>query len=146
MGDEQGESSVATPGPVVIFLDENHCRNRHVIDAIETSGLRCEKHLDHFPAGTVDVDWLPEVGKREWCLLTTDARIRSNHLEREAVRQYRIRMFYFPKNNLSGKEMGAALTKALPAMVALALSQPAPFIASIGKRGEVNLRNNFEVQ
>ena len=145
MGDEQGQGGIAAPREIIIFLDENHCRNRHVIDAIEGSGIRCEKHLDHFPAGTPDIDWLPELGRLGWCLLTTDARIRSNHLEREAVRENGVRMFYFHKNNLSGKEMGNAVLKALPAMVSLALSQPPPFIASIGKNGDVNLRNTFEV-
>ena len=116
-----------------------------MIDAIECSGIRCEKHLDHFAAGTEDVDWLPEVGRRGWCLLTTDARIRSNYLERESVRDNGVRMFYFPKNNLSGKEMGAAILKALPAITALFLSQTPPFIASISKNGDVTLRNTFEV-
>ncbi len=146
MGDEQGQGGIAAPNEVIIFLDENHCRNRYVIDAIEAYGIRCEKHLDHFAAGTADVDWLPEVGRRGWCLLTTDARIRTNQLERESVRLHCVRMFYFPKNNLSGKEMGIAISKALSSMLSLALSQPAPFMASIGKNGDVNLRNTFEVQ
>lgn len=145
MGDEQGQGGVAAPIEVVIFLDENHCRNRYVIDAVEGSGIRCEKHLDHFAAGTEDVDWLPEVGRRNWCLMTTDARIRSNHLERESVRQNGVRMFYFPKNNLSGREMGTAILTALPAIVSLVMTQPAPFIASVSKNGEVKLRNTFEV-
>jgi hypothetical protein len=145
MGDEQGQSGLTMPGPAVLFLDENHCRNRHVIDAIEGAGVRCEKHLDHFPSGMEDVVWLPEVGRLGWCLLTTDARIRSNYLEREAVRKNGVRMFYFPRNNLSGAEMGLAIVKAMPKILTLAASQPAPFIASISRNGDVTLRNTFEV-
>ena len=74
MGDEQGQSGVAKP---VIFLDENHCRNPHMIRAVEEHGLLCEKHLDHFARGTEDTSWLPVVGQRGWVLVTTDARIRT---------------------------------------------------------------------
>jgi hypothetical protein len=143
MGDEQGQGSLTPQIPFVIFLDENHCRNPHLIDAIEAAGIACEKHLDHFRRGTEDIVWLPKVGERQWCLLTTDARIRSNFLEREAVRQNGVRMFYFSRNNLSGAEMGRAIAKALPAMAALVRSQPAPFTASINKSGVVTLRDTF---
>ena len=129
----------------VIFLDENHCRNRAVIEAIEQAGIECQKLLDHFAAGTEDLSWLPEVGRHGWCLLTTDARIRSNTLEKEAVRIHSIRMFYFSRNNLGGAEMGAALRKAIPAMRRLALEQAAPFYASISRNGEVSLRSSFHL-
>jgi hypothetical protein len=85
MGAEQGQGSLVAASPLVLFLDENHCRNRHVISAIEHHGIRWESHLDHFAPGTEDTEWLPELGRRGWALLTTDARIRSNFLEREAV-------------------------------------------------------------
>jgi len=145
MGDEQGQGGLDERDSPVIFLDENHCRNRYVIDAIEAAGVRCERHLDHFPAGTEDVIWLPEVGRRGWCLLTTDARIRSNYLEREAVRLNGVRMFYFSRNNLGGQAMGAVIAKAMGDIVRLATSQPAPFTASIGKNGDVTIRNKFEL-
>lgn len=56
MGVEQGPGGVT---PLVLFLDENHCRNRHMIEAIEAFGAVCEKHLDYFAAGTVDTQRLP---------------------------------------------------------------------------------------
>ena len=140
MGDEQGQSGVNT---LVLFLDENHCRNPHLIRAIEDLGLACEKHLDHFAPGVADVEWLPVIAQRGWSLLTTDARIRSNLLEREAVRSNHMRMFYFSRNNLAGAEMGLALRKALPEMERLVSAQSPPFTASINKRGEVTLRDTF---
>ena len=141
MGDEQRQGGVTK---LVLFLDENHCRNPHMIEAIEEYGIVCEKHLDHFQAGTEDTEWLPVIGQRKWCLLTTDARIRRNALEKEAVRASCVRMFYFSRNQLSGKEMGAALRRALPRMEKLAQSQPPPFTASINKSGEVTLRDTFD--
>lgn len=135
---EHPQGSLSLP---VLFLDENHCRNAHLIAAILDAGLRCEALLDHFPRGTSDTDWLPFVGERGWCLLTTDASIRRNFLEREAVRTNAVRMFYFSRNDMAGKVMGEALVKALPAMLRLARDQPPPFFARISKSGEVTLSN-----
>lgn len=139
MGDEQ--SSI---DKFVLFLDENHCRNRHLIEAIEEFGITCEKHLDHFEPGVPDVEWLPVIAGRGWSLLTTDARIKTNFLEREAVRVNKVRMFYFSRNNLAGLEMGQALRKALPRMARIVDEQAPPFTASISRRGEVVLRNTFQ--
>jgi hypothetical protein len=140
MGDEQGQSGVAG---LVFFLDENHCRNRHIIEAIEERGIVCEKHLDHFDPGSEDTVWLPAIAKRGWSLITTDARIRKNFLEREAVRINGVRMFYFSRNQLAGVEMGQALRKALPRMERLVRDQVPPFTASISRSGEVVLRDTF---
>ena len=143
MGVEQGQGSVGAASPLVLFLAEHHCRNRHVQTAIERHGIRWESHLDHFLPGTNDTEWLPEVGRRGWTLLTTDARIRSNFLEREAIRTNLVRMFYFSRNNLAGAEMGLALFRAISAIVKLVQVQPAPFTASISRSGEVKLRDSF---
>ena len=140
MGDEQGQSGINRP---VFFLDENHCRNPHIIQAIEESGFVCEKHLDHFPHGSEDIEWLPIIAQRGWSLITTDARIRTNFIEKEAVRTNGVRMFYFSRNNLAGSDMGAALRRALPQMQRLVETESPPFTASINKNGEVILRDRF---
>jgi PIN like domain len=140
MGDEQGQSGIAE---LILFLDENHCRNPHIIQALEECGIACEKHLDHFAAGIEDTEWLPIIAQHGWSLLTTDARIRTNLLEKEAVRSNGIRMFYFSRKNLAGREMGVALRRALPQMQRLVNSQPSPFTASINKNGDVTLRDTF---
>ncbi len=125
---------------LVIFLDENHCRNPHLRRVLTEAGVQFESHLDHFSPGTEDTAWLPEVGRRGWCLLTTDKRIRRRPLEREAVRTNLVRMFYFSTNTVSGAEMGAALKRALPKMRSLFESIPPPFTASINKSGDVELK------
>ncbi len=140
MGSSASKGSVA---PFVVFLDENHCRNPHLLAALHDAGVACERHLDHFPAGAEDVVWLPEIGRRGWALLTTDKRIRSHALERESVRENSVRMFYFSTNNVSGAEMGAALRRALHDMRTLFETVAAPFAASINKNGDVKLRDNF---
>lgn len=99
MGDEQRQGGLAG---LVLFLDENHCRNSHMIDAIEDRGIRCEKHLDHFRRGLEDIEWLPVIARRGWCVITTDARMRTNLIEKEAVRVNGVRLFYFSRNDIQG--------------------------------------------
>jgi hypothetical protein len=141
MGKPADESSVAIP--FVLFLDENHCGNLFLRAALADAEIPFESHLDHFRPGTEDTEWLPEIGKREWCLLTTDKRIRKRPLEREAVRENGVRMFYFASNQASGQQMGETLRRAIPEMQRLAANQPPPFTASISKSGEVKLRDSF---
>ncbi len=132
----------------VIFLDENHCRNPHLIGALEGAGVAYERHLDHFAVGAEDVLWLPEIARRNWILLTSDARIRRksrvNYLELEAVRANSLRMFYFSRNDSPGVKMGESLLRAIPRMRKLCETQLPPFTASINKSGEVTLRDTFD--
>lgn len=131
----------------VVFLDENHCRNPHIIRALTEAGVRFESHLDHFPPAAEDVLWIPVIARNNWVLLTTDARIRRksrvNELERRAVQSNSLRMFYFSRNDSPGRQMGETLGRALPKMRRLCETQPPPFTASINKAGEVTLRDLF---
>ena len=110
---------------------------------MDAAGIGYESYLDHFAPGVPDADWLPSLGARGWCLLKTDKRIRRRPLEREAVAENSICMFYFANNDASGAEMGRTLSKALPRMLALYRTQALPFIASINKAGEVRARETF---
>jgi hypothetical protein len=125
---------------LVLFLDENHCRNRRLIAVLEAASVQYVSHLDRFAPGTPDTEWLPEIARAGWCLLTSDVRIRYNQLERKAVQDHKIRMFCFSRNNLSGLDMAYALEKALPQMRYLSQEEPAPFIAAITRAGEVSVR------
>ena len=97
-----------------MFLDENHCGNVHLQSALNASGIRFEKHTDHFLRGAEDTEWIPVVASRNWVVLTTDARIRYNSLERQAVKNNNLRMLYFTRNDIAGAEMGQALARAIP--------------------------------
>jgi hypothetical protein len=141
MGDAEGQGSVEQP---VIFLDENHCGNTHLHAALDAAGIPYEKHLDHFPRGAEDTEWIPVIAKQSWVLLTSDARIRYNSLERNAVKSNKLRMFYFTRNDIAGVEMGAALSKAIPKLILLCRNQNPPFAASISRSGDVNVRGTFE--
>ena len=107
--------------------------------------MRAEPLLNHLTPGTPDTEWLPFLGERGWALLTTDAKIRFNLVERAAVREHRIRMFYFARNDIAGREMGEALRVALPEINRLWASQAPPFAASVTRVGNVTLRDLFPI-
>ena len=139
MGDVEGQGSLIT-----VFLDENHCSNPHLHAALEADGVSYEKHLDYFQRGAEDTVWIPEIAQKGWVLLTTDARIRYNRLERNAVKENNLRMFYFTRNDMGGPEMGVALAKALPKMKQICQTTSPPFAASITRGGDVTLRDLFK--
>lgn len=103
-------------------------------------GVKHERHLDHFPRGTPDQEWLPKVGQKKWALLTADKRIRYNILEKKALAECGVKEFVFASGNLSGEEMAAALEKALAKMVRMASRMEPPFVAAVTRLGEVHLR------
>ncbi len=134
---------MSPPDSLVIFLDENHCNNKRILSVLAASGIRVERHLDHFARGTPDEVWLPLIGTNGWALLTTDKRIRYRTNEKAAVIKHKVRMFYFSKNDLSGEQMAAALEKALPEIERICVKQQPPFFAAITKIGEVYLREKL---
>ncbi|MCC5637349.1 hypothetical protein LC593_16065 [Nostoc sp. CHAB 5844] len=56
------------------FIDRCLCCGI-IISTLKGAGLTIEVHHDHFDDNAQDVVWLPEVGKREWVVLTKDSNI-----------------------------------------------------------------------
>ncbi len=73
---------------MVLFVDRN--LGKAFPRILEEAGLAVELHDDHFPPTTLDEDWLPEVGKRGWVVVTRDQRIRYKPNELEAVQAHRL--------------------------------------------------------
>src|SRR5690348_7928618 len=132
--------SPSPPEEFVLYLDENLCNSRAILDTLTKLGVRFERHLAHFSRGTPDETWLPMVGPKGWILLTADKRIRYNFLEKRALQQHAVREFVFASGNMSGEDMGAALELGVPKMRRLARKLKPPFVAAITRIGEVHLR------
>jgi hypothetical protein len=63
-----------TSPPITFFIDR--CLgSKKVADALRNAGLTVEIHDAHFAPDALDVDWLPQVGARQWVVLTKDANI-----------------------------------------------------------------------
>jgi len=122
-------------GGLVFFIDRSLGR-KYVAEALRTAGATVEVHDDHFPQTTPDVDWLAEVGRRGWVVLSKDERIRRNRIEREVLEAAHVRAFFLTQQDITGQEMANLFRDALPGMTNRAISQPAPFIFTIPRSGK----------
>jgi PIN like domain len=104
---------------------------------LNAEGLRVELHDSHFRQGTPDADWLPVVGERGWIVLTKDTRIRYRPAEKQALLGAGVRAFAFTSGSLSGAQMGDAIVKALPKILALLASHQRAFVARITAASDV---------
>jgi hypothetical protein len=66
------------------------------------SGCPTEIFKKHFPIDSEDVDWLPEVGKRGWVLITKDQKIEKRPREKAALLNGKVRAFIILHGNLAG--------------------------------------------
>lgn len=131
-------SATSSPPPEpVFFSDEN--LGRHVFPGrLREAGVTLEVHNDHFPQGTPDTDWLPEIGRRGWILLTIDARLRYNRLEQRAILKHGVAAFVFT-GGATHADKATAFLKARRRVERLLSRQAPPFIAKIHNSGRVEL-------
>jgi len=101
--------------------------------------VKVEIHDQHFPQNALDEDWLTEVGRRGWIVLTKDDRIRYRPAELEAYRRNKVRVFIFGSGEMKAQEMADAFVRALPKISRLVRNKPAPFFARISRIGLVTL-------
>jgi predicted nuclease of predicted toxin-antitoxin system len=132
-----------TPPPITFFIDR--CLgSKRVVAALREAGLTVEIHEDHFAPDTLDVEWLPQVGEREWVVLTKDANISRRTLEKMAVARAGIRLFILASQNLASSEMIDILVQTIEPMKNLVHNHPAPFIAKIYRNHQVTMWRSCE--
>lgn len=97
---------------------------------LRTAGILVEAHADHFAPDAPDDQWLPDVARRGWVVLTHDQRIRYKSNERDAVMANGMAMFV-----LIGAIPHALLARGFVAthgrVVAFLARHASPFIAKI---------------
>lgn len=123
----------------ILYLDENLDNCRPIIDVLVASGVQFRRHRDFHLRGTLDETWLPFVAERAWVVLTKDKRNRYNEIERDAMRRYRVREFYFGSGNFTGAEMAQALEKAIPEMKKISRICNPPVVGSVTRSGVVTI-------
>lgn len=123
----------------IIFFIDRCLECNSVIEAFRNAGITIEVHKDHFPNDAQDVDWLPEVGRRGWVILTKDSKISKNPIERNAVARTGIKMFTLNSANLSGEKMITIFLNAIVKIQNFAFSHPARFIAKVTSQGKIEM-------
>lgn len=126
------------PEPWVFFLDRS-LGGRIVSETLRAQGEAVEAHDRHFVQDAADVEWLGEVGRKGWVVLSKDDRIRLNEVERSALVEAGVAAFFLNRGDLTGPQMASVFVKALPAMKRALRRFPVPFIARISAHGEVSV-------
>ncbi|HSQ67020.1 MAG TPA: hypothetical protein VLM85_27570 [Polyangiaceae bacterium] len=85
-----------------------------VVQALREAKETVVVHDDEFGLDTADTAWLGVAGRRRWVVLTKDARIRTNALEREALLSAGVAAFMLGRGDVTGSAMAAAFVAALP--------------------------------
>ena len=132
-------SSSTRPDPLPpLFIDRSLGRLT-IAAALRAQGAEVHTHDAHFPADARDEDWLAEVGRRGWAVVTKDARIRYRQTELAALLAGGVRAFVLTRGDLSGPEMAAILVRALPRIARFSTRYEPPFVARVSVSGKVQL-------
>ncbi len=107
--------------------------------AIHGQGITVEVHDDHFPQDALDKDWLPEVGKKGWLVLTADENIGRRQIELFAVNDYSVKLFVFVPSKMNARGRNAIIVDSLLSIVKVAEKNQAPFIAKIYRDSRIEI-------
>ncbi len=128
--------SHSLPERVVFFVDRS--LGKHiVVDALRAAGAAVEAHDDHFEQDTPDVEWVDEVGRRGWVVLSKDARIRTRAIELESLKEARVHAFFLTRQDLVGEEMAVLFVSRLPKIRKLIARHTAPAVFTISRHGQI---------
>lgn len=124
--------------PFTFFIDRS-LGSGIVSSALRDLGESVVVHDDHFDHDTTDVTWLSEAGKRRWVVLTKDARIRTNALERAQLLSANVAAFMLGRGDLRGSDMARAFANALPRMKTALRRWDLAMIAVVAAHGGVTV-------
>jgi predicted nuclease of predicted toxin-antitoxin system len=126
------------PERPTFFIDRS-LGDRVVAEGLRARGLTVHVHKDHFAPDAKDEDWLREVGRRRWVVLTKDKMLRYRETEIAALLAAKVRAFVLTSGNLRADEMANVFVKALPGMQRLLRKVKGPFVARVTRGGKTDL-------
>jgi hypothetical protein len=124
--------------PYTYFVDRSLGRGL-VVAALRDAGETVQAHDDHFPQDTADADWLTEVGRRGWVVLTKDKDIRRNPLEHGALVRANVACFMLGRGDLTARAMADTFIRALPLMRRVLRRFEVPLAASVSLGGSLRV-------
>jgi hypothetical protein len=124
--------------PFTFFVDRS-LGGAFVAAALREAHQNVVVHDDEFQSDARDVDWLRAVGAKGWIVLTKDARIRTNALEREALLAARVAAFMLGRGDMNGRQMAAAFIAALPRIAKVLRRWEVPIVATVTAFGGVSV-------
>ncbi|HEY5542517.1 MAG TPA: hypothetical protein VIM04_04570, partial [Candidatus Binatia bacterium] len=88
-------SGSTPPNPPLVFFIDRSLGQKVIASKLRECGVQVEIHDHHFPQNALDEDWISEVGKRGWVVLTKDDRIRYRPAALAAYRRHQAKVFVF---------------------------------------------------
>ena len=116
------------PPNTIFFTDRDLAKQFPAI--LAASGLKVEPYHAHFDQDTTDPEWLTEVGRRGWYVLSKDWHMRYRDRERDAIMSSGVGAFII-KGNATHSEHARAFVKTLGPVLRFIERHPRPFIAKV---------------
>jgi hypothetical protein len=124
----------------------DECLADSVPDRLRENGWRVEKHLDHFPRKTQDVDWLPRVGELGWVSINKDKAIRRKPWELDRVIACGVRMFTLSSGSMTAEQMVEIILANRLRIGRMLRDHPEAFVAVISRSGVELVRSASQTQ
>lgn len=115
-----------------------------MVDALRAAGLVVIGHADRFEHDTDDTEWLQVAGESGWVVLTKDANIRRNEIERRALIDAGVAAFMLARADLTGATMAKLWVESIPKLLRTLEAHAPPFIATLSASGQVLVRYHGE--
>lgn len=134
---------------MTIYFDENlpcHlAEGYHQLQYPEglKTGIMVEvKYLpNEFGNGVKDIDWIPEIGKRNGCVITQDININRQKHELELYRKHKVGMFFLrgpsKKQGMSIWQMVEVLARNWPDIIDRMQNEQRPFAYEVKAKGKL---------
>ena len=90
---------------MILFTDEDI--GTSVPRFLRSIGLDIRCLIDEMPGGTPDVDWLADIGQRQWLALSCNRRMLNINRKRQAIIQHRVGIVFLT----SGQAQRVVLTR-----------------------------------
>lgn len=125
--------------PDRVYFTDRDLGRRIFPGALRQAGLRVEPHDDHFRPDAADVDWLPEVARRGWVVLSNDQKILRRPLEREAVRSAGATLLVLIGGDATAPELARNFLNTLSKVEAFLDRHSPPLIAKVYRPSPADL-------
>jgi hypothetical protein len=120
------------PKPTPTFYVDESIFSNALIAALTAEGITFDRVGLTVPFGASDEVWLSHCGKNHLVALTRDQRIRYRPLEKRALVEHGVACFTFTQGQATAPDSAARIITLAPKMLAIATSQPRPFLYTFG--------------
>jgi hypothetical protein len=126
---------IARPEPAPTFYVDESIFSNALVAALTVAGIVFDRVGLAVPFGAPDDVWLSHCGRNSYLALTRDQRIRYRALEKQALIDHGVACFTFTQGQATAAQCAARIVDLVPKMVAIAATQPWPFLYTFGMSG-----------